>query len=260
MPRWRRCAAVSDAPTAGRVALVTGSTSGIGAAIAARLARDGYTVVLHGRRPASAVEALARELGAASYHAADLADESAPAALVGAVLARHGRLDVLVNNAGESRRIPHADLKAATPAVWRRLLDVNLVAPFRLVAEAEPALRRAAASSGRPASVVNIGTHAGVRPKGASIPYAAAKAGLHHATRLLALALGPDIRVNAVAPGLVETPMTAGWTDATTLWQDRSPMRRPAKPQDIADLVAALVANDYVTGEVVLADGGLNLT
>ncbi len=260
MPPSRRCGAVSDATPTGRVALVTGSTSGIGAAIARRLARDGYAVALHGRRPASDVEPLARELGAASYHPADLADAGAPAALVASVLARHGRLDVLVNNAGESIRIPHADLKAATPEVWRRMLDVNLVAPFRLVAEAEPALRRAAAANGRAAAVVNIGTHAGVRPKGASIPYAAAKAGLHHATRLLALTLGPDIRVNAVAPGLVETPMTADWTDAMELWKGRAPMRRPAKPEDIADLVAALVANDYVTGEIVLADGGLNLT
>jgi NAD(P)-dependent dehydrogenase (short-subunit alcohol dehydrogenase family) len=217
-------------------------------------------VALHGRRPAAAVEATLRDLGEASYHPADLADEAAPAALVGAVLARHGRLDVLVNNAGESLRIPHADLKAANSAAWRRMLDVNLVAPFQLIAEAEPALRRAAAAAGRPASIVNIGTHAGVRPKGASIPYAVAKAGLHHATRLLALSLGPDIRVNAVAPGLVDTPMTAGWTEAQELWKGRAPMRRPAKPADIADLVAALVANDYVTGEIVLADGGLNLT
>jgi NAD(P)-dependent dehydrogenase (short-subunit alcohol dehydrogenase family) len=109
-------------------------------------------------------------------------------------------------------------------------------------------------------SIVNIGTHSGVRPKGASIPYATAKAGLHHVTRLLALALGPDIRVNAVAPGLVETPMAAGWPEATELWNTRAPMRRPAKPEDIADLVAALCANDYVTGEIIIADGGLNLT
>jgi NAD(P)-dependent dehydrogenase (short-subunit alcohol dehydrogenase family) len=178
---------------------------------------------------------------------------------VAAVVKQHGRLDVLVNNAGESVRIPHADLKAATPAVWRRMLDINLIAPFVLMTEAESALRKSA-ESGRPASVVNIGTHSGVRPKGASIPYATAKAGLHHATRLLALALGPAIRVNAVAPGLVETPMAAGWPEATELWNTRSPMRRAARPEDIADLVAALCANDYVTGEIVIADGGLNLT
>ena len=86
MPPSRPCSAVSEATTTGRVVLVTGSTSGIGAAIARRLARDGYTVALHGRRPASEVEALTGELGAASYHAADLADASAPAALAGITL------------------------------------------------------------------------------------------------------------------------------------------------------------------------------
>jgi NAD(P)-dependent dehydrogenase (short-subunit alcohol dehydrogenase family) len=242
-----------------RVVLITGSTSGIGAATARRLARDGYTVALHSRRSAEAGKRMADELAGASYHQADLADEQAPRELVAAVLQRHGRLDVLVNNAGQSIRIPHADLKAATSAVWRRMLDVNLIAPFVLITEAEPALRRSA-EAGRPAAIVNIGTHAGVRPKGASIPYATAKAGLHHVTRLLALALGPAIRVNCVAPGLVETPMGANWPEATELWNTRSPMRRPAKPEDIADLVAALVDNDYVTGEIVIADGGLNLT
>jgi len=242
-----------------RVALITGSTSGIGAATARRLARDGFKVALHSRRSADTGKRMAAELSGASYHQADLGDEAALRGLVAAVVKRHGRLDVLVNNAGESVRIPHADLKAATPAVWRRMLDINLIAPFVLVAEAEAALRKSA-EGGRPACVINIGTHSGMRPKGASIPYATAKAGLHHATRLLALALGPAIRVNCVAPGLVETPMAAGWPEATELWNTKSPMRRAAKPEDIADLVAALVANDYVTGEIVIADGGLNLT
>ena len=242
-----------------RVALITGSTSGIGAATARRLARDGYKVALHSRRSADVGKKMVAELEGASYHQADLGDEAATRGLVAAVVKQHGRLDVLVNNAGESIRIPHADLKAATPAVWRRMLDINLIAPFVLMTEAEPALRKSA-ESGRPACVVNIGTHSGVRPKGASIPYATAKAGLHHATRLLALALGPAIRVNAVAPGLVETPMAAGWPEATELWNTKAPMRRAAKPEDIADLVAALCANDYVTGEILIADGGLNLT
>ena len=242
-----------------RVALVTGSTSGIGAATARRLARDGFKVALHSRSSAEVGKRMADELAGASYHQADLADEQATRGLVAAVLKQHGRLDVLVNNAGQSIRIPHTDLKAATPAVWRRMLDVNLIAPFVLISEAEAALRKSS-EAGKPASIVNIGTHAGVRPKGASIPYATAKAGLHHVTRLLALALGPAIRVNCVAPGLVETPMGANWPEATELWNTRSAMRRPAKPEDIADLVAAVVANDYVTGEIVIADGGLNLT
>jgi NAD(P)-dependent dehydrogenase (short-subunit alcohol dehydrogenase family) len=238
-----------------KVALITGSTSGIGAATARRLAEDGYTVALHSSRSVEAGRQMAAELGgSASYHQADLADDASARTLVASVLDHHGRLDVLVNNAGLSIRIPHADLKAATPALWRQMLDVNLISPFILVAEAEAALRRVGGC------VVNIGTHAGARPKGSSIPYAASKAALHHVTKLLALTLAPDIRVNAVAPGLVLTPMTATWPDMLETWNTRAPMRRPAKPEDIADLVAALIANDYVTGEIVIADGGLNLT
>lgn len=243
-----------------RVALVTGSTSGIGVSIAQRLAKEGYKVALHGRREPEAGEAMAAELPGASYHQADLADVENAGRLVQAVLERHGRLDVLVNNAGIVARFPHADLKAATPGVWRSMFDVNVIAPWMLIAEAEAALREAAKREGRPASIVNIGTHAGVRPKGSSIPYAAAKAALHHTTRLLALTLGPAIRVNCVAPGLVDTPMSTGWEAAYELWNTKSPMRRAARPEDIADLVAALCANDYVTGEIVIADGGLNLT
>jgi len=248
---------VSEQVVSGRVALVTGSTSGIGAAIARRLARDGYVVALHGRRPDG--EAMAAELPGASYHRVDISDPAEAGRLVRDVIARHGRLDVLVNNAGETLRIPHTDLKAATPAVWHRMMDVNLIAPWMLIAEAEVALRRSA-EQGRAACIVNIGSHAGYRPKGASIPYATAKAALHHTTRLLAITLAPAIRVNCIAPGLVDTPMSAGWTDSYALWNTKAPMRRSARPEDIADLVAALCANDYVTGEIVIADGGLNLT
>jgi NAD(P)-dependent dehydrogenase (short-subunit alcohol dehydrogenase family) len=174
-------------------------------------------------------------------------------------VSRWERLDVLVNNAGMSRVIPHTDLLAASPDLWHELYEVNVVAPFRLVAEAETALR-AAARRGRSGCVVNISSHAGVRPKGASIPYAASKAALNHVTRLLALSLAPDIRVNAVAPGLVDTPLTADWTAAQQLWRDRSPMRRPASPVDIAQIVMMLIASDYLTGEIVVSDGGLSLT
>jgi NAD(P)-dependent dehydrogenase (short-subunit alcohol dehydrogenase family) len=241
------------------VALVTGSTSGIGAAIARRLAREGYAVVLHSRHSAEKGHALAAELGKATYVQADLADDIDRVRLVQQAIARWDRLDVLVNNAGISCVIPHADLKAASPAVWHELHEVNVIAPFRLVAEAETALR-AAARRGHPACVVNVSSHAGVRPKGASIPYAASKAALNHMTRLLAVSLAPDIRVNAVAPGLVNTPLTADWTAAQNLWRERSPMRRAAEPEDIAQAVAMLVASNYLTGEILLSDGGLNLT
>ena len=203
---------------------------------------------------------MAQELPGASYLQADLAREADRQRLVHEATALHGRLDILVNNAGISRVIPHDDLLAATPEVWQELHEVNVVAPFRLVAHAKDALRASAKMRGRPACVVNISSHAGVRPKGASIPYSAGKAALNHVTRLLALSLAPDIRVNAVAPGLVDTPLTESWTAARDLWKEKSPMQRGAQPEDIAQVVAMLVASDYLTGEVLLADGGLNLT
>ncbi len=242
-----------------RVALVTGSTSGIGAAIARRLSADGFAVVLHSRGSVAAGRALAAELGKAAYIQADLADDADRVRLVREAIGVWGQLDVLINNAGISRVIPHADLGAPTPDIWRELNEVNVIAPFRLIAEAEAALRNAA-TRGRPGCVVNVSSHAGVRPKGASIPYAVTKAALNHMTRLLAVSLAPGIRVNAVAPGLVDTPMTADWTDAQRIWRERAPMRRAASPADIAQAVALFVASDYLTGEILLSDGGLNLT
>ena len=240
------------------VALVTGSTSGIGAAIARRLAGDGYAVILHSRSSADTGRAMARDLGGA-YVQADLTDDGERVRLIRDAVAVHGRLDVLVNNAGVSRVIPHDDLAGATAEVWREMQEINLIAPFRLVAEAQPALREAA-SRGRAGCVVNVSSHAGVRPKGASIPYAAAKAALNHTTRLLARTLAPEIRVNAVAPGLVDTPLTAKWVEVQQLWREQAPMRRAATPDDVAETVAMLVASDYVTGEIVMLDGGMNLT
>ncbi len=242
-----------------RVALVTGSTSGIGAAIARRLSDLGYAVVLHSRSSAQTGRSMAAEMKQAIYVQADLAVESDRIRLVREAVAAWGQLDVLVNNAGISRTISHKDFASATSTVWHEIYEVNVVAPFHLVALAESALR-AAAQNRRAGSVVNISSHAGVRPKGASIPYSVSKAALNHMTRLLAASLGPDIRVNAVAPGLVDTPLTAEWTDAQALWRERAPMHRAASPDDIAHAVAMLVASDYLTGEVLLSDGGLNLT
>lgn len=241
------------------VALVTGSTSGIGQAVAARLVAQGYAVVLHSRTSVESGRALAAELEHAVYLQADLAVESDRTSLVRDAVAVWGRLDVLVNNAGVSELIAHDDLMAATSAIWHALYEVNVIAPFHLIAEAEPYLREAAGRA-RAGCVVNVSSHAGVRPKGASIPYAASKAALNHATRLLAVSLAPQIRVNAVAPGLVDTPMTASWTAAQQLWREHAPMGRAASAHDIAQAVALLVQSDYLTGEVLLADGGLNLT
>jgi NAD(P)-dependent dehydrogenase (short-subunit alcohol dehydrogenase family) len=235
------------------VALVTGSSSGIGAEIARRLGADGYAVVVNSRTSVEAGQAVAAEVGG-SYLQADVADENQARDLIAQVREQHGRLDVLVNNAGITEVIAHGDLKAATPEVWRHLYDVNVVAPFVLVTAAEEALRAAA-----PGCVVNVSSLAGVRPTGSSIPYAASKAAFNHQTRLLAKALGPDIRVNAVAPGLIETPWTADWTDLHALVSAAAPLRRSGTPADVAEVVMGLVRSSYVTGQVVVVDGGLGV-
>jgi NAD(P)-dependent dehydrogenase (short-subunit alcohol dehydrogenase family) len=235
------------------VALVTGSSSGIGAEIARRLGADGYHVVVNSRLSVETGQTIAKEVGG-TYLQADVADETQARGLIEQVLAQHGRLDVLINNAGTTQVIPHGDLAAATPEIWRRLYDVNVVAPFVLVTAAEQALRAAA-----PGCVVNVSSLAGVRPTGSSIPYAASKAAFNHQTRLLAKVLGPDIRVNAVAPGLIETPWTEDWTDLHALVGAGAPMRRTGQPADVAEVVMGLVRSSYVSGQVVVVDGGLGL-
>ena len=234
-----------------QVALVTGSSSGIGAQVARRLAKDGYQVVVNSRT-AEAGQAVADEIGG-TYLQADVGDEGQAQGLIQEVTERFGRLDVLVNNAGTTERIAHGNLAAATPEIWRRLYEVNVIAPFVLVTAAEQVLRE---SKG---CVVNVSSLAGVKPTGSSIPYAASKAALNHTTRLLAKALGPDVRVNAVAPGLVATPWTQEWDDLHQLVSAMAPLRRVATPDDVAEVVLGLVRSSYVTGEVTVIDGGLGL-
>jgi NAD(P)-dependent dehydrogenase (short-subunit alcohol dehydrogenase family) len=242
-----------------RVALVTGSTSGIGMAIAKQLAEDGLTIAFHSKSSSDVGRILADSYHGASYTKADLAEPEQARYLVTEVISRHQRLDVLVNNAGINAVIPHHSLKEATPEIWRNIYEVNVIAPWILIAEAENALRESAKSD-RPSCIINISSHAGIRPKGASIPYATSKAALNHMTKLLAVTLAPQIRVNAIAPGLVETPMTANWTEAKKLWYERSPMQRGAQPVEIAQIASMLVVSNYLTGEILIADGGLNLT
>jgi NAD(P)-dependent dehydrogenase (short-subunit alcohol dehydrogenase family) len=242
-----------------RVALVTGSTSGIGMAIAKRLAEDGLTVAFHSKSSVLVGQSLATAYPNAFYFQADLSDQSQSRNLITQVLSHYGRLDVLVNNAGVSATIPHTSLKEASPEIWRNLYEVNVIAPWILIAEAEDALRQSS-SHECPSCILNISSHAGIRPKGASVPYAASKAALNHITKLLALSLAPLIRVNAIAPGLVETPMSKDWMAVRKLWEERSPMGRGAQPEEIAQVASMLVASHYLTGEILISDGGLNLT
>ena len=237
------------------VALVTGSTSGIGAAVARRLSAEGYQVVVNSRSSVDAGDRLVEELGAQRSHyvQADIAEPDDVARLVTETIERFGRLDVLVNNAGTTVVIPHHDLEAATAEVFRRLYDVNVIGTWQLTVAAMPHLREATGC------VVNVSSLAGVRPTGSSIPYAVSKAALNHLTRLLANTVGPEVRVNAVAPGLVDTPWTADWDDIRAGVAALAPLSRSGRPEDIAEVVLALVRSPYVTGEVWVSDGGLNL-
>jgi ketoreductase RED2 len=237
----------------GRVAIVTGSSSGIGEAIARRYAAAGAAVVVNSARSVEAGQAVAASLPNAAYVQGDIADEEQGQALVSAALDRWGRLDVLVNNAGTTQVIPHADLDAAGLEVWRRLFEVNVFGTWLLSRAAVPALR---ATHG---SIINITSVAGVRATGSSIPYAASKAALNHMTRLLAKALGPDVRVNAIAPGLVDTPWTSDWEAVRSMVRQIAPLRRSGQPDDVAEVALTLATASYVTGEVIVVDGGLNL-
>jgi ketoreductase RED2 len=240
----------------GQVAIVTGSSSGIGAAVAAELAAEGVSVVVNSSASVTAGTALAASLpgGRACYVQADISDEAQARHLVATAVERFGRLDILVNNAGTTRVIPHHDLAAATPDVWRRIFEVNVLGTWMVTAAAAPHL---AADSG--GSVVNITSVAGLRPTGSSIPYAVSKAALNHLTVLLANVLGPNVRVNAVAPGLVDTPWTEDWDLQRSYVQANAPLRRSGTPEDVSAVVLGLLRSAYVTGEVVLVDGGLHL-
>ena len=180
----------------GRVALVTGSSSGIGAAVATTFAELGASVVVNSVSSVAEGEQLAAKLPDAMYVQADVSDPADAKRLVGATVERYGRLDIVVNNAGTTTVIPHDDLDAATNEIWERILRVNVLGPWNVIQAAAPHLR--ATGDG---VILNITSLAGVRPVGSSIPYAVSKAALNHLTVLLANALGPEIRVHAVAPG-----------------------------------------------------------
>jgi ketoreductase RED2 len=237
----------------GKVVLVTGSSSGIGEATARLFAERGATVVINSSSSVAAGEAVASSLPSASYVQAAVGTEEAASSLIDAVLDRHGRLDALINNAGTTAVIPHQDLDAASLDVWRRIFEVNVFGTWAVTVAAVDALK---ASHG---AVVNVSSIAGLRATGSSIPYAASKAALNHQTILLAKVLGPEIRVNAVAPGLVDTPWTEDWDFIREVVTQVAPLKRSAKPEDVAKVIADLAESTYVTGQVVAIDGGLTI-
>jgi len=238
----------------GRVAIVTGSSSGIGEATARRLSELGCRVVVNSATSVEAGTAVAGSLPSeALYVQADISDQEQGKALVARTIERFGRLDLLVNNAGWTTPVEHADLDALTDEIFRRTFEVNVFGTWWLTRAAMPHLRRSPDPN-----VVMITSVAGVRPTGSSIAYAMSKAALNHLTALLAKSCGP-VRVNAVAPGLVATPLSANMPELHAAVAAAVPLHRSARPDDCADAVVALVRNAYVTGQVLVVDGGSSL-
>ena len=238
----------------GQVAIVTGSSSGIGEAIAHRLSGLGAHVIVNSASSVEAGRAVADALATESlYVQADISDQAQVQDLVDRTLDRYGRLDILVNNAGWTSVVPHADLDALTDEIFRRTFDVNVFGTWWLTKAAMPHLRRSP-----DANVVTITSIAGLRPVGSSIAYAMSKAALNHLTMLLAKSCSP-VRVNAVAPGLVATPWTAGWAAQHAAIGAAAPLHRSATPDDCAGAVISLIRNRYTTGHVLVVDGGTTL-
>ena len=249
---------------AGKGAIVTGGGTGVGRATALALAERGCHVVINYSKSAAEAEATAGQLRARGVKAAavqaDVADDAACRALVERALGELGRLDVLVNNAGTTSFIPHGELEKVTDADWDRILAVNLKGPFQCVRAAREALARDEGGV-----VVNVSSVAGVIGTGSSIPYCASKAALNIVTMILARTLGPQIRVNAVAPGFITGRWLREGLGETVYEQlkkgleQRVPLQRVCEPEDVRDAILALIETDLVTGQVLPVDGGMTI-
>jgi NAD(P)-dependent dehydrogenase (short-subunit alcohol dehydrogenase family) len=239
-----------------RKVLVTGAASGIGKATAKLFAAESAELVLVDMHR-DAVEGVANKIGAKAL-VVDLLDEAAIAPMVVEAARLMRGLDCIVNCAGIKQILPIDNIDSTA---WARIVAVNLTAPFAIIRAALPWLRGAKGV----ASIVNVSSAAGLRPAGGQIVgYSATKAGLLGMTRAMAAELAPDIRVNAVCPGLVDTPMTAfafeGLVDKRSAAEDY-PLKRPAEALEIANGILFLASNDgsFVTGSALAMDGGRTL-
>jgi 3-oxoacyl-[acyl-carrier protein] reductase len=238
-----------------KVALVTGSATGIGRAVALRFAKEGLAVAVNysrSEKDAQETVAAVEKLGVpALLCKANVAQEDAVKEMVERCVRELGGLDVLVNNAGTTRFIEHTNLDAVTAEVWDEILGVNLKGTFFCSRAALPHLQKTGGS------IVNITSVAGLQGHGSSIPYAASKAAVNCMTKSLARAFGPKVRVNAVAPGPVLTRWLADHMDHVARSLSITPMGRAAIPEDIADAVCFLaLGTNLMTGQVIVVDGG----
>ena len=248
----------------GSVGIVTGGATGIGHAVCLELARAGAKgLVVNYSRSVSEAESTARELADLGVEAfpvkADVAREDEVVAMVEAAAERFGRIDILVNNAGTTRFIPFPDLEAVTDEVWQHILGVNLMGPWYASRAAAPYLKRSRGC------IVNIASIAALRGSGSSLPYGVSKAALTQLTRALAVALAPEVRVNAVNPGLVSSRWfrqpfgeEAAAAQEAAMAQ-RTPLEAVATPEHVAQAVMGFIRSDIVTGQHLVVDGGLNL-
>lgn len=236
----------------GKVALVTGGASGIGAATAAELARRGATVVIGDL----SIEERSETEGPASQLKIDVADVASVEAAVGRIVAEHGRLDYVVNSAGIARTVPFFD---TTLDQFDQVMRVNVRGTFVVGQVAARAMKETGGGS-----IVNVGSVSGILGNALRIAYGTSKAAVHHMTKVMAVELGPhNIRVNSVAPGPVVTPMTeAMYTDIVRKeWEDRMPLARFGTPQELASAVAYLLSDEsaFITGHILLVDGGFTI-
>jgi 3-oxoacyl-[acyl-carrier protein] reductase len=247
---------------AGKVAIVTGGGTGVGRATALELARRGCSVAVNYSRSAAEAEQTAVEVGKLGARGfafrADVADDAACRALVDATVRELGRVDVLVQSAGVTSFIPHANLDAVTADDWQRILGVNLIGAFQMARAVKAPMDAAGAGA-----IVNVSSVAGIAGVGSSIPYCASKAGMNNLTITLARALAPRIRVNAVAPGFITGRWLAGGLGAAyeptkKAMEAKSPLGRVCEPEDVAAAILSLVCgSDLVTGVVLPVEGGM---
>lgn len=238
----------------GKVAIVTGSSSGIGEAIARRLGEAGATVVVNSASSVEAGTAVAKSIGnGAAYMKGDISKKDDCERLIDETVAKFGRLDILVNNAGWTTPIPHHDLDALTDEIFMKTFEVNVYGTWWLSKLAVPHLKKS-----EDGNIVNITSVAGVRQMGSSMAYSMTKAALNQMTKLMAKSCWP-VRVNAVAPGLIATPWTADWGQQHEAIKAIAPLKRSGTPEDCAEATLGLLRSRYATGQIFVVDGGLTL-
>jgi ketoreductase RED2 len=239
-----------------KVAIVTGSTSGIGAAIAKNLSEQGARVVINSVSSVEKGKALEKELANSVYCQANIGVEEDCKRLVETTIKKFGQLDILINNAGMPGRLPTDDLNDISNEIFSNTLNMNVVGTWCLTRYAIPHLKQF-----NDGVIINITSCAGSDPAAVSsaIPYAVSKAAINYLTKLLAKELGPAIRVNAVAPGLIITPRTENFTIAIEKFETKTPLKRTGVPSDISELVLAMIKSNYINGEIVLVDGGFSV-